>query len=50
MVVQLLQFGIPWEAIQILSEAEIHLILGVSAAFEQKKAEDEQRAMAANKR
>jgi len=49
MVVQLLQYGIPWKAIQELSEAEVSMLLGISAAFEQKKSEDEQRAMAATK-
>jgi len=46
-VLQLLKQGLPWEAIQTLSEAEINFILGVAAAFNQKEEEDQQRAMAA---
>ena len=42
----MLKVGLPWEAIQELSEAEVHIVLGVSSAFDQKAAEDEQRSMA----
>jgi len=45
-VVQLLKQGIPWDAIQLLSEEEVGFILGVLAAFSQKDEEDQQRAMA----
>ena len=45
-VVQLLKQGIPWDAIQMLSEEEVGFILGVLAAFSQKDEEDQQRAMA----
>tara|TARA_R110000824_G_scaffold55321_2_gene152537 strand:- start:26 stop:166 length:141 start_codon:yes stop_codon:yes gene_type:complete len=45
----MLKIGIPWNAIQEISESEVHIILGVSAAFDQKENEDEQRAMAATK-
>ena len=48
MVIQLLRYDVPWEAIQELSEAEVSIVLGVSAAFDQKQQEDEQRAMAAS--
>tara|TARA_R110002020_G_scaffold449329_2_gene662421 strand:- start:123 stop:341 length:219 start_codon:yes stop_codon:yes gene_type:complete len=46
-VVQLLKQGIPWDAIQLLSEEEVNFILGVTSAFVQKEQEDQQRAMAA---
>ena len=46
-VVRLLKEGIPWEAIQTLSEKEITFVLGVVTAFNQKEQEDQQRAMAA---
>ena len=49
-VLQLLKQGIPWDAIQLFSEEEVHFILGVVAAFNQKESEDEQRAMAASQR
>ena len=49
-VMQLLKQGVPWDAIQMLSEEEVSFILGVIAAFNQKEAEDEQRAMAASQR
>jgi len=45
-IVQLLKQGIPWEAIQSLSEDEVSFVLGVMAAFNQKEEEDQQRAMA----
>lgn len=45
-VVQLLKQGIPWDAIQLLSEEEVGFLLGVLAAFVQKDEEDQQRAMA----
>jgi len=45
-IVQLLKQGIPWEAIQSLSEEEVSFVLGVMAAFNQKEDEDQQRAMA----
>ena len=45
--VQLLKQGIPWDAIQLLSEEEVNFILGVTSAFVQKEQEDQQRAMAA---
>ena len=41
----MLKIGIPWDIIQEISEPEVHIILGISAAFEQKESEDEQRAM-----
>jgi|TARA_R110000824_G_scaffold374631_2_gene565191 hypothetical protein len=44
--VQLLKQGIPWEAIQTLTEHEVSFVLGVLAAFNQKESEDEQRSMA----
>jgi|3_EtaG_2_1085321.scaffolds.fasta_scaffold60825_3 hypothetical protein len=44
-VVQLLKNGIPWEAIQLLSEGEITFIIGIISAFRQKEEEDEQRSM-----
>ena len=47
-VMQLLKQGVPWDAIQTLSEEEVNFILGVIAAFNQKEDEDEQRAMAAS--
>lgn len=47
-VMQLLKQGVPWDAIQTLSEEEVSFILGVIAAFNQKEDEDEQRAMAAS--
>ena len=47
-VLQLLKQGIPWDAIQLFSEEEVNFVLGVVAAFNQKEAEDEQRAMAAS--
>ena len=49
-VVQMLKQGIPWDAIQTLSEEEVSFILGIMAAFNQKEEEDEQRAMAASQR
>ena len=49
-VVQLLKQGIPWDAIQSLSEDEVSFILGVISAFNQKDEEDQQRAMAASQR
>ena len=45
----MLKLGIPWDVIQSISESEIHMILGISAAFEQKESEDEQRAMASTR-
>ena len=48
LVVQLLKQGIPWEAIQTLSESEITFVLGVTSAFSQKEDEDQQRAMASS--
>lgn len=45
----MLKIGVPWDAIQEISEAEVHMILGISAAFEQKESEDEQRSMASVK-
>lgn len=47
-IVQLLKQGIPWDAIQKLSEEEVTFILGVMSAFNQKEDEDQQRAMAAS--
>jgi len=47
---QLLRKGIPWDVIQTLSEEEVNFVLGISAAFEQKVQEDEQRSMAASQR
>jgi len=44
-VVQLLKYGIPWEAIQSLTENEISFIIGIIAAFQQREQEDEQRQM-----
>ena len=44
-VVQLLKDGIPWEAIQSLTENEISFIIGIIAAFQQREQEDEQRQM-----
>ena len=44
-VVQLLKNGIPWEAIQTLSESEISFIVGIISAFRQKEEQDEQRSM-----
>ena len=49
-VVQLLKQGIPWDAIQSLSEEEVNFILGVISAYNQKESEDEQRAMASSQR
>ena len=46
----MLKQGIPWDAIQTLSEEEVSFILGIMAAFNQKEEEDEQRAMAASQR
>ena len=48
-VLHLLKVGMPWDAIGELAEAEVDIILGISAAFQQKEAEDEQRAMAASR-
>lgn len=45
----MLKIGIPWDVIQEISEPEVHIILGISAAFEQKENEDEQRSMASMK-
>tara|TARA_Y100000310_G_scaffold70778_1_gene66523 strand:- start:1454 stop:1594 length:141 start_codon:yes stop_codon:yes gene_type:complete len=45
----MLKIGVPWNAIQEISESEVYIILGISAAFDQKEAEDEQRAMASMK-
>jgi len=41
--------GVPWNAINELAEAEVNILLGITAAFQQKEAEDEQRAMAASR-
>jgi hypothetical protein len=45
----MLRSNIPWDVIQELSEEEIHMVLGIAAAFDQKQSEDEQRAMASNR-
>tara|TARA_R110002110_G_scaffold129934_1_gene310135 strand:+ start:1159 stop:1296 length:138 start_codon:yes stop_codon:yes gene_type:complete len=45
-----MKMGIPWDALNELSEAEVVMILGILSAFSQKEAEDEQRAMAAASR
>ena len=45
----MLKANIPWDVIQELSEAEIYMVLGIASAFEQKEAEDEQRAMASTR-
>jgi len=44
-----MKMGIPWDALNELSEAEVAMIIGISSAFSQKEAEDEQRAMAASR-
>lgn len=44
-----MRMGVPWDAIGELAEAEVDILLGITAAFQQKEAEDEQRAMAASR-
>ena len=46
-VIRLLREGIPWDVINALSEKELNFILGVTAAFNQKENEDQERSMAA---
>ena len=45
-VLQLLKIGIDWEAIQHFTEDEIHLILGVEMAIQQKQQDQQAREMA----
>ena len=45
-VLQLLKIGIDWEAIQHFTEDEIHLILGVEMAIQQKQEDQQAREMA----
>ena len=45
-VLQLLKLGIDWEAIQYFTEDEIHLILGVEMAIQQKQQDQQAREMA----
>ena len=44
-VLQLLKIGIDWEAIQHFTEDEIHLILGVEMAIQQKQQDQQAREM-----
>ena len=45
-VLQLLKIGIDWEAIQHFTEDEIHVILGVEMAIQQKQQDQQAREMA----
>ena len=48
-ILHLLKLGISWESIMDFSEEEIHLILGIDMAIQQRE-EDEQAKEAANSR
>jgi len=48
-ILQLLKIGISWESVMNFSEEEIHLILGIEMAVQQRE-EDEQNKEAANSR
>ena len=48
-ILQLLKIGISWESVMNFSEEEIHLILGIELAVQQRE-EDEQNKEAANSR
>jgi hypothetical protein len=48
-ILHLLKIGIPWESVMNFSEEEIHLILGIDMAIQQRQ-EDEQNKEAANSR
>jgi len=48
-ILQLLKIGISWESVMNFSEEEIHLIIGIEMAVQQRE-EDEQNKEAANSR
>ena len=48
-ILQLLKIGISWESVMNFSEEEIHLIIGIDMAVQQRE-EDEQNREAANSR
>jgi len=45
-ILQLLKIGISWESIMNFSEEEIHLILGIEMAIQQKENDDQAKEMA----
>ena len=45
-ILQLLKIGISWESIMNFSEEEIHLILGIEMAMQQKENDDQAKEMA----
>jgi hypothetical protein len=50
MVFQLIEYGIPWDAIHTMTENEINIILGVAAAMKQKEQEAQARQQASQMR
>ena len=48
-VLHLLKLGISWEAISNFTDAEINLVLGIEAAYQQKENDDQARQMASHK-
>jgi len=47
--IRLLKLGIPWDFIMDATESQIHLILGIEAAMNQKENEDNQAQMSSQK-
>lgn len=45
-ILQLLKIGISWESIMNFSEEEIHLIIGIEMAIQQKENDDQAKEMA----
>jgi len=45
-ILQMLKKGIPWEAIMNFSQSELHMVVGIEAALQQKEADDQARQMA----
>lgn len=45
-ILQLLKIGISWESIMNFSEEEIHLIIGIEMALQQKENDDQAKEMA----
>tara|TARA_R110000824_G_scaffold330090_2_gene516871 strand:+ start:2871 stop:3101 length:231 start_codon:yes stop_codon:yes gene_type:complete len=47
-VLHLLQLGIAWNAIEDLTEQQLHLILGIDSAMKEQQAEQQARELAMN--